>query len=187
MGKVVIGSDRGTVPPNTPVEVVARIHIVPVDSSEQEMQRVPKGSRSIILLDNSGSMEGDKLDQAKAAAVQYYKSLRQGDTITIASFSDTVKFLLKDEKPFQGSIESVIRNIVSEGGTNMYSALMQVYDKFSHTAVDSLRPESFKLVLLTDGFPTDGSDPEFVEIASKFQKLGIPMYIIGIGTDYNED
>ncbi|MEM4067405.1 MAG: VWA domain-containing protein [Candidatus Micrarchaeaceae archaeon] len=187
MGKVIIDTDRRTVLSNTPVKIVARVHIVPDGSSEKEVQQINRSTKSIILLDNSNSMLGDKLEYAKAAAVQYCKSMRQGDTITIATFSGSVNFLLNDENPFQRSIESIVMNIFVEDDTNMYSALMQVYDKFSYMSVDSLRPASFKLVLLTDGYPTDGSDPEFVEIASKFQKLGIPMYIIGIGTDYNED
>ncbi len=186
MGKIIINSDRGAIPSNTPVGVVARVQIVPAEASEQRGQQIRQGSKSIILLDNSGSMEGDKLDQAKEAAIQYYKSLKQGDTITIATFSDTVSFLMKEERPFQTFVESLVRKVAPDGGTNMYSALTEVDRMFSISSESQIRA-SFKLVLLTDGVASDGGETEFIQISAKFQKLGIPMYILGIGADYNED
>src|SRR3989304_4934850 len=49
-------------------------------------------SRSISLaIDSSGSMDGEKMEQAKGAALGLVTQLRQEDMVSIVSFSDTVK------------------------------------------------------------------------------------------------
>ncbi len=186
VGKIIVESDRGAVPSNSRVGVIAKIQIIPAGTSELNRQQAHAQTKNIILLDNSGSMSGDKLNQAKEAAIQYYKSLKEGDTITISTFSDTINVLLKDELPFQTSLENVVRGIDSDGGTNMYAALKEV-EKIISISTEPKGRSSFKLVLLTDGVASDGSENEFKEISSKFTKMGVPLYIFGIGGDYNED
>src|SRR5947199_338417 len=56
-------------------------------------------NRSISLaIDSSGSMDGEKMDQAKAAAMGLVKQLRPTDQLSIVSFSDAVKIHLPMSK-----------------------------------------------------------------------------------------
>ncbi|MGC9167140.1 MAG: vWA domain-containing protein [Thermoplasmata archaeon] len=187
MPKILVGSERGIVPSNTPSSIVARVQIIPSENGKQVIRR---NTEHFILLDNSGSMLGSKLDQAKDALIKYCKSINQQDKITIATFSDQVNVIFKNLPVSEMPVEKLIKNVTVEGGTSMYAALSLMYNMIESLKRDipkSAGSESYKLILLTDGVPTDGSDNEFIQISRKFSMLGVPMYILGIGEDYNED
>lgn len=185
MGQIKVDSEKGVIPTNTPVQVITRISIFP---SEADQGKEPSKfiiTKTYVLLDNSGSMEGDKIRNAKAALIKYYKMMKEGDLITIATFSSNINYIAQNQKPFQNSVENIINEIGVEGGTNMYLALSTIYGDCQAQIND--RSSALRLLILTDGNSSDGTIQDFIEISVQFQRLGVPMYIIGIGDDYDED
>src|SRR5207249_1028070 len=77
--------NRANLKPNAGTSVYIAVDLTP--SAAVIAGRV----RSISLaIDSSGSMDGEKMDQAKAAALALIKQLRPTDQISIVSFSDAV-------------------------------------------------------------------------------------------------
>src|SRR5207302_1262622 len=145
-------------------------------------------NRSISLaIDSSGSMDGEKIDQAKAAALGLLKQLRPTDQISIVSFSDTVTVQLPMSRVGNSrEIAAAVKAISVNGLTSMYSGLEAAFEQARHTSPEPGTVN--RVLLLTDGNPTVGKTigSEFVTLAQRIRESGITITAIGIGTDYNE-
>ena len=145
-------------------------------------------SRSISLaIDSSGSMDGEKMEQAKGAALGLVKQLRQEDMVSIVSFSDTVKVHLAASRAGNfREAESAVKAIQVRGLTAMYEGL----EAASKQARQASRVPGMvnRVLLLTDGNPTVGktSERDFVSLVQGMREAGITVTAVGIGTDYNE-
>lgn len=141
----------------------------------------PEKSRSYgFVLDHSGSMEGEKLTQAKLALKLCMRQLSQGDFFTIIAFDD--KYITFSEAPVpytQASLEqadSWIDQIVPEGGTEIFAPLSYLFSV--------LNPKSDNTVLLfTDGQVSD--EKTILNLVAQ-QKGLFELFPFGIDTAVNE-
>src|SRR5438876_5392829 len=77
--------NRAHLKPNSGTSVYVAVDLTPSAAA------IAGRNRSISLaIDSSGSMDGEKIDQAKAAALGLLQQLRPTDQISILSFSDTL-------------------------------------------------------------------------------------------------
>ncbi|MBS1811993.1 MAG: VWA domain-containing protein [Acidobacteria bacterium] len=139
----------------------------------------------IIVLDRSGSMQGEKIEQARAAALQVVNGLNDGESFNIIDYSDSVasfaeQAVVKNAKSIEEA-RAYIRRINSAGGTNIHDALLE-----------ALRPEptakTLPLVLfLTDGLPTVGERREAAirEAVKQGNKYNRRIFTFGVGYDVN--
>ncbi|MDQ1318304.1 MAG: Ca-activated chloride channel, partial [Candidatus Poribacteria bacterium] len=106
----------------------------------------------IFVLDKSGSMQGDKIDQAKNALKFCIKSLKDKDRFGIIVFSTDVdeldNSLLTATKANVDKAERFIDKLEATGGTDINDALLLALKK----QPDPNRPKI--IVFLTDGLPT---------------------------------
>src|SRR3989441_8640744 len=124
-------------------------------------------NRSISLaIDSSGSMDGEKIEQAKAAALALLKQLRPTDQISIVSFSDTVTVQLPMSHVGNSrEVAAAVKAISVSGLTAMYDGLQAAFQQARQT---SQEPGTVnRVLLLTDGNPTVGKTDgrEFVTLA----------------------
>lgn len=154
-----------------PVKGVFRIILVP------EKTTIATGLHYIVLIDNSGSMAGEKLETAKNGAIELLNRIPEGNKVTLITFSTDVKVLAEYEKP--KSVIPLIPNITVEGATALYAALNEAIK------IAKKRESPGCIVLLTDGQPTDVEDLE----AYKNLEMpnGFKVIAFGIGLDYNEE
>lgn len=140
----------------------------------------------ILVLDRSGSMAGEKLEQALAAARQVIEGLADGEAFNIVDYATNVERFAAT--PVIKSRETVLaareylKSLRPSGGTNLHDAL-----------VESLRQapagEGFLpiVLFLTDGLPTVGRTAENVITAAVEQ--GNPhqrrIFAFGVGADVN--
>lgn len=106
----------------------------------------------IIVLDQSGSMEGPKWDQARAATAYVLDNLNAEDRFNLVLFSTGARvYSTAMESPAQaeGAIDW-INTQVANGGTDINLALTRALD-----LVESDRPTS--IIFLTDGLATEGT------------------------------
>jgi len=186
MSNIQIDKEREYIPSNSQIGLKVRIQIIPEEL--EGSKSITHSSSTIILLDNSGSMFGNKLEDAKNAVLEYIKSLNPNDFITLYTFASITKRVIMNAN-LSDNIENIKKEILgisSEGGTNMWSALNEIF-KLVRVNEGGARDKSVRILLVTDGRPTDGDDQSFTKISTDFLKLGIPLYLIGIGSDYNED
>ncbi|MEZ6241412.1 MAG: VWA domain-containing protein [Phycisphaerales bacterium] len=138
-----------------------------------------------VVIDRSGSMRGEKIEQAKAAALQIIEALDDGERFNIITYSDTIdRFFDKPAEKNSKTIEQArlaIGQIKAVGGTNIHDALLE-----------ALRPEpapgTLPLVLfLTDGLPTIGvtGEKEIREAAEAANTHRRRVFTFGVGYDVN--
>ncbi len=140
-----------------------------------------------LAIDSSGSMDGDKMEQAKASALGLIKQLLPTDQISVVSFADTVKVELPTSPVGDSrAAEAGIKAISVRGLTAMYAGLEFAFNEARKTA---RQPGTVnRVLLLTDGMPTVGktTGADFTRLAQGMRDSGITTTAIGIGNDYNE-
>lgn len=112
----------------------------------------------IIVIDRSGSMSGDKIEQARGAARTVLEGLRDGEAFTIVDYADSVTVfsdapVVKDATTLRQGLEYIGR-INAAGGTNIHDALRRAV---------KMRPTAGYLplvIFLTDGLPSTGVTAE---------------------------
>lgn len=140
----------------------------------------------ILVLDRSGSMAGEKLDQARAAALQVIEGLAEGEAFNIVDYSTNVERfadapVIKNRKTVLAARE-YLKSLRPNGGTNIYDALSEALRQAP--AGEQFLPI---VLFLTDGLPTVGRTTESaitsaVEQGNPHQRR---IYAFGVGADVN--
>ena len=141
-----------------------------------------------MVVDVSGSMSGDKMQQAKAAVLQVLGSLTPRDRFRLISFSSGVRSFREGYVAADAASLAAARiwttSLVAEGGTNIEGALRQA---LQHERGRSSRDGNLDvLVFLTDGVPSVGeTQPEKLAAMAAKETSGARVFTVGIGTDVN--
>lgn len=139
----------------------------------------------ILVLDRSGSMNGEKLDQAREAALQVIAGLDDGEFFNIIVYNESVESfapapVVKTDQS-AASARQYLKRLTARGGTNIHDALLE-------TLRQKPGPDTIPLVLfLTDGLPTIGQTSEVAirEIAIKANPHNRRIFTFGVGMDVN--
>ncbi len=150
------------------------------DVKESEIRR-----EVTIVLDRSGSMAGEKMDQVKAAALQIIEGLEDGEAFNIIDYSTTVEMFA--ENPVIKSDETALKareylaSLKPNGGTNIHDALLEA---LRQDTVEGLLPI---VLFLTDGLPTVGrtSEVSIRELLETGNAHGRRVFTFGVGGDVN--
>ncbi len=136
----------------------------------------------IMVLDTSGSMEGEKLIQAKLAAAYILDQLRERDRFGVVSFNSAVQKLSGKLLPAaeRRRGHAFITGLVARGSTDINRAVLE--------AAASADPQRTTiLILLTDGQPTVGEiDPERI-LANAQRALPDSVRLFPFGLGYDVD
>jgi Ca-activated chloride channel family protein len=140
-------------------------------------QIIPKDV--IVVLDQSGSMYGEKWDQARAAAEYVLKNLNQDDRFNVILFSTGWReFSQQMEKTEQAqSAIDWIRSQEAIGGTDINGALT--------TALDMVGERPTTILFLTDGLATEGTTdtPAILSNVNAAAKPNVRIFTFGVGDD----
>ncbi|MBD0711657.1 MULTISPECIES: substrate-binding and vWA domain-containing protein [unclassified Streptomyces] len=119
-------------------------------------------SRTVYVLDTSGSMEGERLDRLKSALVELTGDFRDREEVTLMPFGSGVKrgevrTRTVDPASPRAALDAIAadaRRLSASGGTAIYSSLQEAYRFLGRSPGDTFT----SIVLMTDGDNTDG-DP----------------------------
>ncbi|MFJ9107077.1 substrate-binding domain-containing protein [Streptomyces sp. NPDC102283] len=120
--------------------------------------RLRRPSRTVYVLDTSGSMEGGRLAQLKSALNGLTGRFREREQVTLLPFGSTVKQVRThtvdpaDPKAGPAAIRADTAALTAEGDTAIYSSLAAAYD---HLGPDT-ESAFTSVVLMTDGENTAG-------------------------------
>ncbi|PKQ03695.1 MAG: marine proteobacterial sortase target protein [Alphaproteobacteria bacterium HGW-Alphaproteobacteria-11] len=136
----------------------------------------------ILVIDNSGSMSGPSMDQAKKSLLWALDRLTPGDTFNVIRFDDTMTVLFPQAVAAHGENLDVARryvgNLQAKGGTEMLPALKaSLVDPDAH---DNSRLR--QVVFLTDGAIYNEREL-FTEITNNLGRSRI--FTVGIGSAPN--
>jgi len=140
-----------------------------------------------IVLDRSGSMQGEKLRHAKQAAIMAVERLRSRDIVSIIAYDDHVRVLVPATRVSDRERIAEAVNALETGGS---TALFAGVTKGASELRKFLSREKVnRVILLSDGLANVGPDSprELGALGSSLAKEGISVTTIGLGLGYNED
>ena len=150
----------------------------------EEAERTPVNLA--IVIDRSGSMAGDKLREAKEAAIMAVDLLRGDDVVSVVSYDDVVQVHVPatplDDRE---AIRRAIRRLRPGGSTALFAGVAKgAYEVRKYLAENRVN----RVVLLSDGLANQGpSTPgELGELGASLATDGMSVTTIGLGLDYNE-
>ncbi len=140
----------------------------------------------VFVMDKSGSMAGDKLDQAKKALRFCVENLNKNDRFEIIPFSTEATSLFGKVEQLNTSNKQKAIDFIDDinpiGGTNIEEALDLA---LSAQETNSKRP--FFVIFMTDGKPTIGETEEdpLLKKVTAMNKKNVRIFTFGIGTNLN--
>jgi len=140
-----------------------------------------------IVLDRSGSMSGQKIAQAKNAAVRAIERLNSNDIVSIITYQSTVDVLVPATKLTDvEQIREKIASIEAGGSTALFAGVSKGAAEL-RKFVDKNRVN--RVILLSDGLANVGpqSPSELGALGASLIKEGISVTTMGLGLTYNED
>ena len=139
----------------------------------------------VLVIDESGSMGGEKIANLKSALHTIIERFRPNDRISIVGFEGTARVICKAQpKTNIGEISRAIDDIHAGGSTNLHAGLMCGYEM----ALEHFDPErTNRMIFLTDGNANVGvtESEEIAKASKRCKKKGISLVTIGLGVDMN--
>jgi Ca-activated chloride channel family protein len=139
----------------------------------------------IFVVDRSGSMSGEKMEQAKGAAKFVLNNLREGDLFNIVAYDSEIETFRPELEKFNDetrkSAVSFVDGLYAGGSTNIDGALKRALGMLA----DSKRPTY--MLFLTDGLPTTGETGEsaIVKSSQEANDVRARIFAFGVGYDVN--
>ncbi|HSJ54662.1 MAG TPA: VWA domain-containing protein, partial [Anaerolineae bacterium] len=137
-----------------------------------------------LVLDKSGSMQGEKIQNLRAAAKLVVDRLGPEDFISIVAFSDR-KYLIAESQPAAdtNALKQKIDRIRDGGGTAISGGMAQ-----GLLELDKVRSADHisRMLLLTDG-QTFGDEKQCLKLGKEAGSKGVVVNALGLGDDWNED
>jgi len=142
-----------------------------------------------VVIDRSGSMDGDRLDHAKSAARGIVDKLDAQDHVALIQYDDSAQVVvgsLAMDATGKQTIDHAIAAMFTGGSTNLEAGL-----ELGRKEVERVYKtgEASRLILLSDGRANVGVvDPkQIAESARDAANHGVRVTSVGIGLDFNED
>lgn len=139
----------------------------------------------VFVVDRSGSMEGEKIEQARAALKYVLDNLRDGDLFNIVAYDTVVESFRPELQRYNDQTRKealgFIQGLYAGGGTNIDGALGAALSQLK----DRGRPNY--VIFLTDGQPTVGetNESKIVVSATKRNQVRARIVSFGVGYDVN--
>lgn len=171
--------------PHLPVLKTQQLVYVYVEAKADEVIAEVRNPLNLaMVLDKSGSMEGDKIANLRQAAKNLVDLLAADDFVSITAFSDRVfKIAPSQLASDKQALKMTIDSIRDGGGTAMSGGMRQgMHELEKQLGADRVH----RMLLLTDG-QTFGDEKECLKLGTDMGGKGIVIQAMGLGEDWNED
>ncbi|HLF36803.1 MAG TPA: VIT domain-containing protein, partial [Anaerolineales bacterium] len=134
----------------------------------------------ILVLDQSGSMEGEKFRQAQQALTFVLDHLNSGDRFNVIAFSTGTDSYAGGLRPAEEATEARrwVERLTAVGSTDINRALLEAVAQLD-------RERSTFVIFLTDGLPTEGvtEAEQILENLQEAAPSNLRLFTFGVGFD----
>jgi Mg-chelatase subunit ChlD len=148
---------------------------MPVDFQVKNSRVMAVGALALVI-DKSGSMQGEKIQMCRAAAIAAAKQLGRQDYLGVIAFDGAPRWMVKIAKV--NNVELISKRIArldADGGTDMFPAMRE-----AHIALKNVNASVKHMIVLTDG-QTQPAD--FRSLVERMKRDNITVTSVAIGTD----
>ena len=140
-----------------------------------------------LVIDRSGSMQGDKIAYVHAGIQALLAQLPVGTRLSVVSFSSDVRtdwpakdWDLKDLPAITAKVDA----ITADGGTDFFGGLQEGLAQCKTAGADYA---FHRVIILSDGQPTEGntSSAAIIQLAAQAAKTGCSTSTVGVGFDFD--
>ena len=154
---------------------------------ENEKQTSRPGQTVQVVLDRSGSMQGQPLDAAKGSLLKLVDRLAPQDCFGLVGFDDSALVVTPTRKMsdhHMPSLRKAIREVTSGGSTDISAGYLLGLREANRIQASG----GSTILLISDGHANAGEkDPKFfTEVASKSLTEKVTTATIGLGDGYDE-
>ncbi len=136
----------------------------------------------ILVLDTSGSMQGQKIEQARRALKYVLEQLNPSDRFNVITFSTGVVPYASSLQPAsaRADAERFVDQIAAGGSTDINRAMLEALS-------DSDRERPTIVIFLTDGLPTAGETDtqRILDNVDGAAGSNVRLFTFGVGDDVN--
>ena len=132
----------------------------------------------ILVIDTSGSMDGDRIERTKESAKKVVSCMKENDRCALVGFEGSaylVNDFTSDSEELNNSIDTLIPRW---NGTNISSGINKAIDVFENSSTNN---RDKYVILLSDG--EDNSQTESSGAASLAKENGIKIFALSVGDD----
>jgi Ca-activated chloride channel family protein len=165
------------------VDLLVRVTPPEIDAG---VGRRPRLNLSLVL-DRSGSMQGEKLVRAREATAYCIDQLLPTDRLSVVIFDNVVEVLIPSQLAENKThLKGMLNEVYARNSTALHEAWvrggMQVSEHLTDGAVN-------RVSLITDGLANEGltNVDQIVSQVKGLSERGVGTSTIGIGEDFNED
>ncbi|MDR1064605.1 MAG: VWA domain-containing protein [Azoarcus sp.] len=178
--------DRGVLSSAAKETAVVKISLAGLHIERPEMR--PPVNLALVI-DRSGSMGGEKIEQARTAAIEAVRRLSGDDIVSVVAFDDKVKTLVPATRAAaqRDKIERAIQRIEDGGNTALYAGVVEGARQLRENLGKS--GYTHRVILLSDGQANVGpsSADKLGKLGAKLAGERIAVSTIGLGLGYDED
>jgi Ca-activated chloride channel family protein len=161
---------------------------IEADDVLEQINTAGRNVDMVIVLDRSGSMQGNKIRDARQAALNLLSCLSRKDRFALITYSDTAynfSGLVHVSKANRKHLESTIYGVRAGGGTNLGAGLKQGINALLSA---SQIGNTGKLILISDGLANKGiTHPQDLgKMAGTAVEKEFTVSTVGLGAEFNE-
>ena len=144
------------VDPNQPTTILAEPEPDVIAAVQSSWQYVKKQGDITLVVDISGSMQGDKIEQVRDAVSKFMDRMPKQNRVGLTVFSDQTEVLvpLDLEEKVDGQIRQQINKIQANGSTSLYDTVISIIDSMQAEPATDGQDRIRAIVLLSDGQDT---------------------------------
>lgn len=137
-----------------------------------------------LVLDHSGSMNGQPLETVKQAAINLVDKLSPQDRLSVVAFDHRAKVLIPNQTVENvAKVKEEIKKLKADGGTAIDEGLKSGIDQIAQGKSNT----TSQIFLLTDGENEHGDNDRCLKFAKFASEANITLNTLGFGNHWNQD